>query len=339
MSRTNLRINLVSCLSDYEPSGIIADRIYKELVKRQVEVMVTPCRYAFIGEPEKYNKSIPDGALLNVYVSELDKDIRLADIPKFSTNLDTFYITWFRGTNISPETVALLNKKNVTVIVPSEFCLTVLTASGVECPMYLIPFGVDAVEEDDTIDYELPKDGERTRFLAVLNQWDNVDNAEVAAYLFTALNEAVKKDAELVIKANGVMLNKECSEGIKILDKIVPYNSMKELYRQCDYFISLHHCQCFDMDMLRAMSYGLPVIAPRFAGNLEYFSNHVGWEVPFEYGYRNGNMVCVFDIDETVKLVNEACVTRQESKGKLAYGTAKRYTWYEFVRRLLDVVY
>ena len=335
--KRNIRVNLVGCLSDYETSGIITDRIYNELVKWQVDVMVSPCRYTFVGESEKYNRAIPDGALTNIYVSELDKDVRLSDIPKFSTSLDTFYVTWFRGTNISPEIVSQLNKKNVTVIVPSEFCLTVLTAHGVECPMYQIPFGVDMVSEDETIDYE--PDTTKTRFITVLNQWDDVDNAQVAAYLFTAMSQALEGNAELVIKANGVMLNRECTEKVKILDKIVPYNSMKALYKQCDYYISLHNRCAFDLDMLTAMSFGLPVIAPRFAGNMEYFSNHVGWEIPYEYGYRNGNLVSVLDVEEAINIVNEASVTRNADKGKLAHGTAKRYTWYEFVRRLIDVIY
>ena len=335
--RSNLRVNLVGCLSDYETSGIITDRIYNELFKRQVDVMVSPCRYTFVGESEKYNRAIPDGALTNIYVSELDKDVRLSDIPKFSTTLDTFYITWFRGTKISPEIVSQLNKKNATVIVPSEFCLTVLTSHGVECPMYQIPFGVDTVSEDETIDYD--PDTDKTRFITVLNQWDDVDNAQVASYLFAAMNQALERsNVELVIKANGVMLNRECTENVKILDKIVPYNSMKALYKQCDYYISLHNSCAFDLDMLTAMSYGLPVIAPRFAGNMEYFSNHVGWEIPYEYGYRNGYLVSVFDVEETMKIVNEAAVTRNENKGRLAYSTAKRYTWYEFVRRLIDVI-
>ncbi len=331
--QSETRIQLVSVLSDYINEGIVADRIYQELRKRQVNVRVSPSRFSFIGEYEPYNKEAGLYADKSIIVDELNKNIQI-DKERCSV-----YVTWFRDTLLSADTVSKLNTLDKPVIVPSEFCLTIMTARGVKCPLYVIPFGVDAVAEDETIDYDMPPEGQRTRYLTKIDpsERDPEGLIESLVSLFEK-SGAIFNDAELIIKTDDILPVRVDNPNVKVMSKVIPFQRMKELYQQVDYYISISDVSAWDMNILSAMSYGIPIIAPRFAGNMEYLSDSVGWMIPFEYGYKNGNMVSVFDEDALIDIIRDTTGRRVESKGKAAYGTAKRYTYYDFVERLMDVI-
>jgi glycosyltransferase involved in cell wall biosynthesis len=93
-------------------------------------------------------------------------------------------------------------------------------------------------------------------------------------------------DARLIVKAmntNKDSLWREClrkaaaDSRIVILDYVMDRNVYYELLRNCDAVLSLHRAEGFGRLMAEAMALGIPVIASRYSGNLDFMTDENSW--------------------------------------------------------------
>jgi glycosyltransferase involved in cell wall biosynthesis len=93
-------------------------------------------------------------------------------------------------------------------------------------------------------------------------------------------------DARLIVKAmntNKDSLWREClrkaaaDSRIVILDYVMDRNVYYELLHNCDAVLSLHRAEGFGRLMAEAMALGIPVIASRYSGNLDFMTDENSW--------------------------------------------------------------
>lgn len=86
-------------------------------------------------------------------------------------------------------------------------------------------------------------------------------------------------NARLVVKINGrgedfdSVIGPKGSDKITIIDRFLDDEGMYRLFRSSDALISLHRAEGFGLPMLEAMAHGLPVVATRWSGNLDFMND------------------------------------------------------------------
>jgi glycosyltransferase involved in cell wall biosynthesis len=95
-------------------------------------------------------------------------------------------------------------------------------------------------------------------------------------------------DARLILKAMNVNddpLWRECrrrslvDKRIMIIDAVMDHGAYYELLKTSDAVISLHRAEGFGRLMAEAMAIGIPVIASRYSGNLDFMTDNNSWLV------------------------------------------------------------
>ena len=93
-------------------------------------------------------------------------------------------------------------------------------------------------------------------------------------------------EACLIVKAMNTQndsLWREClrkasiDERIVIIDDVIDRSAYFELLRNCDAVLSLHRAEGFGRLMAEAMALGIPVIASRYSGNLDFMTDDNSW--------------------------------------------------------------
>jgi len=67
---------------------------------------------------------------------------------------------------------------------------------------------------------------------------------------------------------------------VQLDDRHLDRESMLALIAEADCYVSLHHAEGFGYTLAEAMSYGVPVIASGYSGNLEYMTAENSYLVP-----------------------------------------------------------
>ena len=69
---------------------------------------------------------------------------------------------------------------------------------------------------------------------------------------------------------------------IRFLFQTLPHDDLLRLISAADCYVSLHHAEGFGYTIAEALGYGLPVIATRYSGNLEYMDDDNSFLVDYE---------------------------------------------------------
>ncbi len=108
-----------------------------------------------------------------------------------------------------------------------------------------------------------------------------------------------ERNVGLVVKAMNTMndpLWREClrkvahDKRIIIVDSVLDHSDYYELLRNCDAVVSLHRAEGFGRLMAEAMAMGIPAIASRYSGNLDFMTDKNSWLI-------GGNLVPVMPGD------------------------------------------
>lgn len=67
----------------------------------------------------------------------------------------------------------------------------------------------------------------------------------------------------------------------KIFDQYLPYPDVLSLYRSCDAFVSLHRAEGLGLGLMEAMSFGKPVVATGWSGNMDFMDETNAAIVPY----------------------------------------------------------
>jgi glycosyltransferase involved in cell wall biosynthesis len=104
-----------------------------------------------------------------------------------------------------------------------------------------------------------------------------------------------REQARLIVKAMNTKndsLWREClrkaadDDRIIIIDEVMDRSDYFDLMQNCDAVLSLHRAEGFGRLMAEAMAFGIPVIATRYSGNLDFMTDENSWLV-------EGNLVPV----------------------------------------------
>jgi glycosyltransferase involved in cell wall biosynthesis len=68
---------------------------------------------------------------------------------------------------------------------------------------------------------------------------------------------------------------------IKVIDRVMTDDEIRNLIRACDCFVSLHRSEGFGFSLGEAMYFGKPVIATAYSGNMEFMGEDTACLVPY----------------------------------------------------------
>jgi glycosyltransferase involved in cell wall biosynthesis len=145
---------------------------------------------------------------------------------------------------------------------------------------------------------------------------------------------ATELNVSLIVKAmntNNDPLWREClrktanDRRITIIDNVLDHSEYYELMRNCDAVISLHRAEGFGRLMAEAMAMGIPVIASRYSGNLDFMTDDNSWLIdgdlvpilPGDYPFHHGQNWLEPSIREAAGALRE-CATDEAKRRRLA---------------------
>jgi glycosyltransferase involved in cell wall biosynthesis len=146
-------------------------------------------------------------------------------------------------------------------------------------------------------------------------------------------------DARLIVKAmntNDDALWREClrrasvDERIVIIDIVMDRNVYYELLRACDAVISLHRAEGFGRLMAEAMALGIPVIASRYSGNLDFMTDDNSWLIdgdltpvlPGDYAFHHGQVWLEPSVENAAIALRECASDRGKRQQRAALAMA-----------------
>lgn len=115
---------------------------------------------------------------------------------------------------------------------------------------------------------------------------------------------------------------------IRIRDGHVTPAEKEAMTAACDCFVSLHRSEGFGLTMAEAMSYGKPVIATGYSGNLEFMDDANSYLVPYRltpvpadwWAYSPGAEWADPDVDAAAELMRRVFDDQEEAKARGARG-------------------
>jgi len=185
----------------------------------------------------------------------------------------------------------------------------------------------------------------------------NLEDRGGLQYLIKAYLEEFNPDekVELVLKLNGAYGIPNLMEMFPALKGKTPKVSLitdhltdeqlRELYNQCDVFVSPTRAEAFNLPCAEAMSQGLPVITSNFGGQTDYVTNSNGFlvsgklkEVEHELEYEGVKWLTP-DIQELRRALRDAFENQEQWKllGKQAQIDIKEYTWDRTAKIINDI--
>lgn len=115
---------------------------------------------------------------------------------------------------------------------------------------------------------------------------------------FSNLPEEVKNKSDLIIKTNGKITAtidelEALSEkvGFTLINELMSDEEISGLINNCDIYISLHRTEGLGLLPLQAMSYGKPVIATGWSGNMSYMTDESAALIDFQIKQDNRSFV------------------------------------------------
>jgi glycosyltransferase involved in cell wall biosynthesis len=146
-------------------------------------------------------------------------------------------------------------------------------------------------------------------------------------------------DARLILKAMNVNddpLWRECrrrafvDKRIMIIDAVIDHSAYYELLKTSDVVISLHRAEGFGRLMAEAMAIGIPVIASRYSGNLDFMTDNNSWLVdgtlipvlPGDYALHQGQIWLEPDVEKAANALRECFGDEDERTRRAALAMA-----------------
>lgn len=142
---------------------------------------------------------------------------------------------------------------------------------------------------------------------------------------------STQEDVVLVIKSlhskdypeEMELLSQMAAEGnVVLFDHVYTREEMNALMYHADCYVSLHRSEGFGLTMAEAMSFGKPVIATAYSGNLDFMNANNSYLVQYEpveleqdYGpYKKGNVWAEPDLEHAARLMRYVYENQPEAK-------------------------
>ncbi|MDP9121953.1 MAG: glycosyltransferase, partial [Acidobacteriota bacterium] len=242
------------------------------------------------------------------------------------------------------------------VWVPSEFNRQGFQRSGLDCPIHVIPLGVD-------IDYfhpgiaAYPNPAGEFVFLSIF-EWGERKNPWLLLQAFSEVfsaREPVRLLCKVMNRDPGVRLKEEIRRlGLResggrisyLFNLEFPYYQLGSLYRSVDCFVSVSRGEGWNMPLMEAMACGLPAIATDWGAHTEFVREDYAYPLrvqdtipavakcPYYAGYRWADP----DPEHLRQLLREVYENREAARhrGQLAAREmAAHWTWEATARKMV----
>lgn len=200
------------------------------------------------------------------------------------------------------------NDKIIEIWTPSQYCKDKFIEAGIKRPIYVIPHGVDdSIWNNNTVETKFDK----FTFLWVGTAHNTRKSPDLVIKNFS---EAFKgrDDVQLIMKFNNIynpgfdadkFIQKHVVENgnqnILTIDEDTSEAELVQLYKKCHVFLSPHRAEGFGINILNALTLGMPTIATKSTGNMDFcneentlFVNTTKEEwAPFVYPYLDAKWV------------------------------------------------
>ena len=255
-----------------------------------------------------------------------------SNVDFFKNKYNIFYLNW-ESENFPKEYVDNLSFYD-EIWVPAEYCQKVISKfSTVPVSVIHYPIEIPASSFVDRVANDF-FDNSCFNFLFIFDYNSTLERKNTLN-LIKAFKKAFKKDdrsVKLTIKTSrSARFLKEKSElidcingvtNIVIVEEIFEKETLHNIIKFCDSYVSLHRSEGFGLTMAEAMFYGKPVIATGYSGNLEFMNADNSFLVNYEVchvssslmNYDKNTVWSNPDIDHAAELLIKVKENSQEIK-------------------------
>jgi len=191
--------------------------------------------------------------------------------------------TMWEGDKLPASWVTACNKMDA-IFVPCSWNNKVFKDSGVSVPIYTITPGLDY--ENNTLDFDKVKDkytfysifewSERKNPIGLLrayfSEFQNVDDVRL---ILKTYKSRVPNSHEFIsneLKKVQNDLNFKIVPEIQLITEMLSTEDLKQIHKRSHCFVLPHRSEGVGLPHMEAMSYGNPVIATGFSGNIDFMN-------------------------------------------------------------------
>ena len=224
--------------------------------------------YNAMAAPWGQSENIPSDVPLWDRKKQPDIWIRISGADSFKMCRGKINIGMFLAETleVSPYIVRCCNAMDA-ICVPSTFVRDICQSNGITAPTYLTPTGYDS-DIIIPVHRSFPMGDNPFTFL-------NVGIEKNAGLLIEAFQEEFENESnvKLIVKSlPGYEHGKECIHSNKVewISEVLSDRQLQVLYDSAHCFVFSTANEGFSMPMLDATASGLPVVAPRFGGYMDF---------------------------------------------------------------------
>jgi len=241
--------------------------------------------------------------------------------------------TMWESSRLPAECVKRLNRYDL-VLVPSAWCATVFSASGVDVPIRVVPLGIDTtifrpggvppiITEGFVFGTSagVPHTPERKGFERVVTAF------KVA---FPWHKNGIPQCPWVKLRVKGMpgepLATDQGHPYIEVVKEFFPTERLVDWYRGLHVFVSDSAGEGWGLMQQQALACGVPLIAARQGGIAEFFDQTCGWEVPWSLRpgtgiYEGHGCQTAMDVDYLTELLKRVSKT-ESSRLKLTRSCA-----------------
>ena len=261
--------------------------------------------------------------------------------------------------------VEVLNDERVTgILTPSSYCQLILEKHSVTRPIHVVPHGVNPelfkpeVSENKSDRFTilfnkgwskgvLDRSGFDLLLKAFSEEFSKEDNVLLIAKINTCYNHASWNIHEEISKLG---VNLTDSPEVRIVLETVNIEQLYKFYNLGDVFCVPSKGEAFGLTFLESMACKVPCIATSYGGQLDFVNEHNGWLINHELIPATDGLLtegCRWASPDVIDLRNKLRLafnewrnekTLFEVKRRLAFETAKMFTWQESAKKLLKII-
>ena len=121
----------------------------------------------------------------------------------------------------------------------------------------------------------------RFTFLCVSDAVNPRKNIKALMSAFHSLQKRLPLPVQLVIKQHRGFMDFSFEPHVLCINEEISDEQMAALHCACDAYVSPHHAEGWGLGLSEAMSFGKPVIATGYSGNMEYMDASNSFPIPY----------------------------------------------------------
>lgn len=284
----NIGINVYGYLNELSGLSESARSNIKALLENDIDVNIKSFTYNHT--PNEYLKEKSTNInfpinLIHININFIEKFIQDVGIDFLKNKYNIAYWAW----EFSEPPIEIIEYANLfdEIWTPSDFCVNSFNKLTLK-PVIKIPHPIEIPQKK-----AITKNTKKFTFLSVFDSVSSLERKNPMATIRTFLNVFKNNpEVELILKTHNLDQFKEEKQrfskiitenkNIKLINEKLSKEKLNELFYNCDAYISLHRSEGFGLTLAEAMSYGKPVIATGYSGNLEFMNINNSFLVPYE---------------------------------------------------------